>query len=106
MKYHKVRPYSFWWLKWFYILYGVSLAFLTISYLVTRSNKTLLEVMALCVGGIIYLALIGRMKWYKASRFTRLIQKHIEENSLYEARQKGRRTVYTFYPNVEWKADE
>ena len=106
MKYHKVKPYSFRWLKWLYILYGVSLGFLTISYLVTRSNKTLLEVMALCVGSIIYVAFIRRMKWYKASRFTRLIQKHIEENSLYEAQQKGRRTVYTFYPNVEWKADE
>ena len=106
MKYHKVRPYSFWWLKWFYILYSVILALCTISYLITRNNKTLLRVMALCVGGIIYVALIRRMKWYKASRFTRLIQKHIEENSLFETRQKGRRTVYTFYPNVEWKADE
>mgnify|MGYP000848715196 CR=1 FL=1 len=106
MKYHKVRPYSFWWLKWFYILYSVILALCTISYLITRNNKTLLGVMALCVGGIIYVAFIWRMKWYKASKFTRLIQKHIEENSLFETRQKGRRTVYTFYPNVKWKADE
>lgn len=106
MKYHKVKPYSLRWLKWLYKLYGVILTLSTISYLITRNNKTLLGVMALCVGGIIFVALIRSMKWYKASRFTRLIQKHIEENSLYEARQKGRRTVYTFYPNVEWKADE
>lgn len=106
MKYHKVKPYSFWWLKWLYKLYGIILALFIISYLITRNNKTLLEIMALCVGGMIYVLFIRRMKWYKAREFTRLIQKHIEENSLYETRQKGRRIVYTFYPNVEWKTDE
>ena len=48
---------------------------------------------------------IRRMKWYKASKFTRLYRTY-RRKSLYETRQKGRRTVYTFYPNVEWKADE
>ena len=63
--------------------------------------------MALCAVGIIYVVFIRRMKWYKASKFTRLIQKHIEENSLYETRQKRLGEPYIhFYPNVEWKADE
>lgn len=63
MKYHKVRPYLFLVVERFYILYSVILALCTISYLITRNNKTLLGVMALCVGGIIYVAFIWRMKW-------------------------------------------
>ena len=78
MKYHKVKPYSLRWLKLLYKLYGVILTLSTISYLITRNNKTLLGVMALCAVGIIYVVFIRRMKWYKASKFTRLIQKHIE----------------------------
>ena len=47
MKYHKVKPYSLRWLKLLYKLYGVILTLSTISYLITRNNKTLLGVMAL-----------------------------------------------------------
>lgn len=59
-----------------------------------------------CVIGMTYVMFIRQTDLYKASKITRLIQKHIKENELYQTQQRGRRIIYTFYPKTTWKIDK
>lgn len=105
MKYHKVTPHSYSWLKWLYILYAVSTSAFLISYVVTREVIILCGIAAMILIGVMYIATIRHTNFYRAREISRLIQKHIEENNLCQSEIRGRRKIYTFYPKVTWAID-
>ncbi|MDO4332736.1 MAG: FtsK/SpoIIIE domain-containing protein [Eubacteriales bacterium] len=104
--FHKVRPYSYCWLKWVYFLYIALFCLAIISYMITRKGAALFGTVAMILIGVIFIATIQHTKLYKARKITRLIQKHIKENGLCQTEIRGRREIYSFYPATEWRIDE
>lgn len=104
--FHKVRPYSYCWLKWVYSLYITLFCLAIISYLITRKGVTLFGTVAMILIGVMFITTIRYTKFYKARKITRLIQNHIKENGLCQTEVRGRREIYSFYPATEWRIDE
>lgn len=106
MKYHKVKPYSYWWLKWLPILYAA--LFLTTIVLCGMTNKLILVgwLLIMVFAGIMFIAYVRHTGPYKAREISRLVQRHIDENELCQTETRGRKKIYTFYPKTEWGVDE
>lgn len=106
MKYRKVRPNSYIWLKLLYAFFFIVL-FQSILFGLMGENIWWLIVGIMVILGVLYIK-IARKKLIKARDISRLIHKHIRENELYQTETKGRknREVYTFYPKVYWRIDK
>lgn len=104
--YHKVRQCSYGWLKWVFALYVFALCVCSIFYLTTGKGVFMLSIVTMAFIGVMFLVTARQLKWYKARNITRLIQKHIWKNSLYQTKIRGRRKVYILYPDAEWRIDE
>lgn len=105
MKYKKVKPYSYKWLKWFYLLYALLIFVYFTMYIILRNELMLSGIAAMVLVGVMFIAVTRHTKLYKARNITRLIQNHIEENDLCQIEIRGRKKVYIFYPKTEWKID-
>lgn len=106
MKYKRVSPHSYLWLK---LLYGLWFSLLFISiivYAISKSNGALSGIVAMVFIGVMFIATARHMNIYKAREISRLIHKHIRENDLCQIKMKGRKEIYTFYPKVDWRIDE
>ena len=105
MKYHRVTAHSFWWLKWCCSLYMLLMVIFLTACVVTKniSFTIVLAVMILIL--VMFFTVVRHTNFYKAGKISRLIQKHIEENQLYETAFRGRKKVYTFYPQTDWCMD-
>ena len=105
MKYHRVTAHSFWWLKWCCSLYMFLMVIFLTAYVVTRNISFAIALAVMLLILVMFFTVVQHTNFYKAGKISRLIQKHIEENQLYETAFRGRKKVYTFYPQTDWCMD-
>ena len=105
MKYHRVTAHSFWWLKWCCSLYMFLMVIFLTACVVTRNISFAIALAVMLLILVMLFTIVRHTNIYKAGKISRLIQKHIEENQLYETAFRGRKRVYTFYPQTDWCMD-
>lgn len=100
MKYHRVTAHSFWWLKWCCSLYMLLMVIFLTACVVTKniSFTIVLAVMILIL--VMFFTVVRHTNFYKAGKISRLIQKHIEENQLYETAFRGRKFTHFTHKRI------
>lgn len=106
MKYKRVRPNSYLWVKWLFAIWLLLLLFCISIYWMNKSIVALTGIVAMVLIGVMFIATARHMNLYKARKMSRLIHNHIKENDLCQIKMKGRKEIYTFYPKVYWRTDE
>lgn len=64
MKYHRIKPYSYCWLKWLYILYALLFFSVIASYVITRKTIMLSGFVVIAFAGIVCVVVARRTGFY------------------------------------------
>lgn len=105
MRYHKVRPNSYAWLKWIYLAYVILTGVFIALYIITGKTYALSVVVAMAVAGIIFFVTV-RKKLVRNKSISDMIHRHITENALCQTETAGNKKRYVFYPKTFWRIDE
>lgn len=106
MKYKKVTPNSYFWLKVLYTVWLILSLSCIVVYCINKSIIALSGIVAMVLIGVMFIATARHINIYKARKMSRLIHNHIKENDLCQTELNGRKEIYTFYPKAYWKIDK
>lgn len=104
MKYKKVRPNSYRWVRWVCTIWGMLLLSLVALYIVRQNTFNLLGIVVIVLFGALFTVTI-LPKVIKAKNISHLIHNHIKDNALYLMEIVHNKERYVFYPKVYWRID-
>ena len=105
MRYSRVRRNSYEWVKWVYCGWFFTMLLFIGVYIFGKTNIALLGMTAMGIMTVIYVMLF-KGKVDEAKDYSSLINKHIDENKLFEKEKVNDREVYKYYPEAYWKVDK
>lgn len=103
--YKRIKPYSYKWLKWLYVMWLLLTSVFVLCFLLEKKVIAMMGISVMILIGVMFIAFV-RPKIIKAKKLSRLIHQHIVENALCQIEIIHNREKYTFYPETYWKADE
>lgn len=104
-KYKQVKPNSYAWLKWLYVIWILLIAAFVLYFLSEKKAIALMGISVMILLSVIFIV-FEHPKISKARKISRLIHQHIVENALCQIEIINNREKYTFYPETYWKVDE